>query len=285
MYVALLAVLKAGAAFIPIDPAAPADRVGYIAQDSDLDLVLTTSALAGSCADLRTSVLHLDAQTVALAMARPHRPDIPATRDPTCYILYTSGSSGRPKGVDVPQSSICNFITVVPELYGVRPTERVYQGMTISFDFSIEEIWPTWAMGATLVAGPTDGRRVGTGLADFLEQSRITMIYCVPTVLATLDRTIDSITTVNVGGEAWLGLRLCAPLLLQMPRDRTVSAVRSQAARLGAGRASRHRKRSCPGRLRRVGDADAKLDEARHIGGYAQFSVRLTGGTDAVHDG
>jgi non-ribosomal peptide synthetase-like protein len=209
MYVALLAVLKAGAAFVPIDPAAPADRVGYIAQDSDLDLVLTTSALAGSCADLRTSVLHLDAQTAALADARPHRPDVPATGDPTCYILYTSGSSGRPKGVDVPQSSICNFITVVPELYGVRPTERVYQGMTISFDFSIEEIWPTWAMGATLVAGPTDGRRVGPGLAEFLEQSRITMIYCVPTVLATLDRTIDSITTVNVGGEA------CPPQLVE----------------------------------------------------------------------
>ncbi|WP_157937135.1 AMP-binding protein, partial [Geodermatophilus chilensis] len=90
----------------------------------------------------------------------------------------------------------------VPALYGVEPSDRVYQGMTIAFDFSIEEIWPTWAVGATLVAGPTDGRRVGSGLADFLEEHQITMIYCVPTVLATLDRMLPSIRTVNVGGEA-----------------------------------------------------------------------------------
>src|SRR3712207_5286707 len=68
-------------------------------------------------------------------------------------------------------------------------------------DFSIEEIWPTWAVGATLVAGPTDGRRVGSGLADFLVDNEITMIYCVPTVLATLDRLLPRIRTVNVGGE------------------------------------------------------------------------------------
>jgi non-ribosomal peptide synthetase component F len=122
--------------------------------------------------------------------------------DPVCYIIYTSGSSGRPKGVEINQSSICNFVGIVPSLYGVEPTDRVYQGMTIAFDFSIEEIWPTWAVGATLVAGPTDGRRVGSGLADFLEDNEITMIYCVPTVLATLDRILPLIRTVNVGGEA-----------------------------------------------------------------------------------
>ena len=89
--------------------------------------------------------------------------------DPTAYVIYTSGSSGRPKGVEVAQSSICNFLDVVPEVYDVRPSDRVYQGMTIAFDFSIEEIWPTWSVGATLVAGPTDSRRLGAELADFLD--------------------------------------------------------------------------------------------------------------------
>ena len=209
MYTALLAALKAAATFVPIDPATPSDRLGFIAGDSDLDLVLTTSAFTERCLELTSEVLYVDATEAALAAVPAHRPEVEIPGDPTCYILYTSGSSGRPKGVEVAQSSICNFLDVVPEIYGVKRSERVYQGMTISFDFSIEEIWPTWAMGATVVAGPTDGRRVGSGLADFLEESGITMIYCVPTVLSTLDRTISSITTVNVGGEA------CPPELVE----------------------------------------------------------------------
>ncbi|MFC4554915.1 Pls/PosA family non-ribosomal peptide synthetase [Georgenia faecalis] len=202
MYVSVLAVLKSGATFVPIDPAAPAERVAYIAEDSDLELMLTTSAHLETCAELAVPVVALDRAAGAVAVRPDVRPTVSTSGDPTSYIIYTSGSSGRPKGVEIAESSICNFINIVPPLYGVKPSDRVYQGMTIAFDFSIEEIWPTWAVGATLVAGPTDARRVGPGLADFLEDSAITMIYCVPTVLATLDRTIPSIRTVNVGGEA-----------------------------------------------------------------------------------
>lgn len=202
MYVGLLGAQKAGATFVPIDPAAPADRVAYMASDAGLDLILTTSSLSEACADTATKLVLLDQQTADIAKAPPGRPALDTDDDPLCYIIYTSGSTGRPKGVEIQQSSICNFISVVPHIYGVTPSERVYQGMTISFDFSIEEIWPTWAMGAALIAGPTGSARVGSGLADFLEGSAITMIYCVPTVLATLDRLIPSIRTVNVGGEA-----------------------------------------------------------------------------------
>jgi non-ribosomal peptide synthetase-like protein len=201
-YVALLGVTKTEATFVPIDPAAPADRLQFIAEDSDLGLMITTSDLAASATGLPCPTVRLDELAGELAGRSSRRPAIEPVGDPVCYVIYTSGSSGRPKGVEIAQSSICNFIDIVPRLYGVRPTDRVYQGMTIAFDFSIEEIWPTWAVGATLVAGPTDGRRVGSGLADFLEEQRITMIYCVPTVLATLDRTLPLIHTVNVGGEA-----------------------------------------------------------------------------------
>src|SRR3982751_1225834 len=201
-YVALLGVTKTEATFVPIDPAAPADRLQFIAEDSDLGLMITTSDLAASATGLPCPTVRLDELAGELAGRSSRRPAIEPVGDPVCYVIYTSGSSGRPKGVEIAQSSICNFIDIVPRLYGVRPTDRVYQGMTIAFDFSIEEIWPTWAVGATLVAGPTDGRRVGSGLADFLEQHRITMIYCVPTVLATLDRTLPLLHTVNVGGEA-----------------------------------------------------------------------------------
>ena len=202
MYVSLLGVQKAGASFVPIDPSSPADRVEYFAEDSGLDVLITTSEFSDVVDGVQAQVLLLDRTRDEIAASPSGRPQLPLDGDPTAYVIYTSGSSGRPKGVDVGQASICNFLHVITEMYDVRPADRVYQGMTISFDFAIEEVWPTWAVGATLVAGPTDGRRVGAGLTTFLEERAITLLYCVPTVLSTVERTIPSIRALMVGGEA-----------------------------------------------------------------------------------
>ncbi len=204
-YVALLAVGKAGGAFVPIDPESPADRVAYIAEDSAVALLLTSAELADRADGLPCPVLRVDDAGAAADGSPARRPDPDTGGDPVAYIIYTSGSSGRPKGVEVAQSSICNFLDVVPGVYDVRPGDRVYQGMTIAFDFSIEEIWPTWSVGATLVAGPTDSRRFGGELADFLETSGITVLYCVPTLLATIPRELPRIRNLLVGGEACPG--------------------------------------------------------------------------------
>ncbi|MDD7969113.1 Pls/PosA family non-ribosomal peptide synthetase [Actinomycetospora lemnae] len=204
-YVALLGALKAGAAFVPIDPESPADRVGYVLDDADVDLVLTSDALCGTVAHSGRPWLAVDAESAALDHAPTRRPDRrgpPGEADPAAYVIYTSGSSGRPKGVEVAQSSITNFVAVVPTVYDVRPDDRVHQGMTISFDFSIEEIWPTWAVGATLVIGPNDERRLGADLADHLEQAGISVLYAVPTLLATIPRDLPGLRSVLVGGEA-----------------------------------------------------------------------------------
>lgn len=202
-YVAILGVLKAGAAFVPIDPASPADRIAYITEDAGVDLVVTTASFGQTLSTLHTNWLELDTQAAEISGQPGTRPDLEILhKDPAAYVIYTSGSTGRPKGVEVAQSSICNFLDVVPEVYDVQPTDRVYQGMTISFDFSIEEIWPTWAVGATLVAGPTDSRRLGGELADFLDDAAITVLYCVPTLLATIPRDLPRLRSVLVGGEA-----------------------------------------------------------------------------------
>ncbi|MGW2802546.1 Pls/PosA family non-ribosomal peptide synthetase [Streptomyces sp. NPDC001269] len=212
MYASLLGVSKAGAAFVPIDPASPPDRVSFILDDAGATVLLTVSAPASGASSqprtpARCRVIDLDAGARELASQPTTRPS-PAHAngsDPLAYIMYTSGSSGRPKGVQIAQSSICNFLRVVTPIYDVRAHDRVYQGMTISFDFSIEEIWPTWTAGATVVAGPAGPGRLGDDLADFLEQHGVTVLYCVPTLLATIPREVPRLRTIAVGGEACPG--------------------------------------------------------------------------------
>ncbi|PKV99968.1 non-ribosomal peptide synthetase-like protein [Amycolatopsis echigonensis] len=202
MYLTLLAVLKTGATFVPIDPAAPADRVRYVAEDAALDLLVVSAGLEAATAGVRCPMLRPEQLAAEMGHASPARPRLPPPGAEPCYVIYTSGSTGRPKGVAVGHASICNFIEVVAGIYGVRRTDRVYQGMTIAFDFSVEEVWPTWAAGATLVAGPTGADRIGSGLARFLRDQRVTILYCVPTVLATIDCDLPGIRTLLVGGEA-----------------------------------------------------------------------------------
>jgi non-ribosomal peptide synthetase-like protein len=201
-YLALLAVLKCGAAFVPIDPTLPPERIAFIVKDASLRLLTTTTGLIPATAGVSCRVMALDAEAEAVAAGPRERLFVPLHGDALCYIIYTSGSTGRPKGVLVHHGSVCNFLSVCTPIYGVTSQDRVYQGMTIAFDFSIEEIWPTWVVGATLVVGPTDHRRLGSGLVDFLIEHRVTMLYCVPTLLATLDREIPALRILNVGGEA-----------------------------------------------------------------------------------
>ncbi|HEY7427377.1 MAG TPA: Pls/PosA family non-ribosomal peptide synthetase [Gemmataceae bacterium] len=201
-YAALLAVLKCGAAFVPIDLSFPRERIAFLAADAELDLLATTSAFADSVAGAGCKTIFLDRDAATIASQPSQRLLVPDEEDALCYIIYTSGSTGRPKGVAVNHSSVCNFLSVCMPIYGVGPGDRVYQGMTISFDFSIEEIWPTFAAGATLVAGPTDHRRLGPALAEFLIAQRVSVLCCVPTLLATLDRDVPGLHTLLVGGEA-----------------------------------------------------------------------------------
>jgi non-ribosomal peptide synthetase-like protein len=201
-YVALLAVLKCGAAFVPIDPSFPAERVRFIAEDAGTALLLTCARRAAGLGATACPIVELDSAASEISTYPATRPEVVCFCDAICYVIYTSGTTGRPKGVAVTHSSICNFLTACGPIYGYRADDRVYQGMTIAFDFSIEEIWPTLMAGATIVAGPSDHRRLGPGLAEFLIEQNVTVMCCVPTLLATLDRDVPSLRLLLVGGEA-----------------------------------------------------------------------------------
>jgi non-ribosomal peptide synthetase-like protein len=104
--------------------------------------------------------------------------------------------------VAVGHAGICNFVRVAAEVYGIRPGDRMYQGMTIAFDFSVEEIWVPWAAGATLVPKPPGSALLGVDLHAYLVAQQVTAMCCVPTLLATLEEDVPDLRFLLVSGEA-----------------------------------------------------------------------------------
>jgi amino acid adenylation domain-containing protein len=206
-YIGMLAVLKAHAAYVPLDAAFPADRLSFITADADVRLVLSNSRLAPCVEPLPSRIQRLftDQAHDLIAAESPDRlgpADVGPPADDLCYVIYTSGSTGRPKGVAITHASICNFVRVAAGMYGMTRDDRVYQGMTIAFDFSVEEIWVPWASGATLVPKPGGTALLGAELGAFLRARRITAMCCVPTLLATLEDELPGLRFLLVSGES-----------------------------------------------------------------------------------
>jgi non-ribosomal peptide synthetase-like protein len=211
-YVALFGLLKAGAAYVPLDSNHPAERIGFIVSDAGATLVVAHLRLVdklGEC-PARTLVLENARADVATFSDEPlSEAERPQTDDKLCYVLYTSGTTGKPKGVAVAHPSICNFVRVAAETYGFAPGDRVYQGMSVAFDFSIEEIWVPLVAGATLVPNTAATSLFGEELAEVLEAREVTCLACVPTLLASIDRDLPKLRILLIGGEA------CPPALVK----------------------------------------------------------------------
>ncbi|HKV07314.1 MAG TPA: amino acid adenylation domain-containing protein [Thermoanaerobaculia bacterium] len=146
MLVGRFGVWKAGGAYLPLDPAYPAERLAFMLEDSGARVVLTQGSLEAKLPASNARVVRLDADWPAVETALPE-----ADLANVAYVIYTSGSTGRPKGVLVPHATLANYVRVAVEAYGIGPADRVLQFASISFDTSAEEIDPALATGATLV--------------------------------------------------------------------------------------------------------------------------------------
>src|SRR5262245_43501665 len=188
-YIALLAVMKVNAAYVPLDPGFPTERIGFILTDANVKAVVSMSGLIAQLPALNVPRLLLDTAKPAID-TKSDRPlgesEAGAAVDQVCYIIYTSGTTGTPKGVVIAHASICNFVRVAAERYGFAPGDRVYQGMTIAFDFSVEEIWVPLMAGATLVPGTPGMTLLGDELADFLRDRRVQVPRCCLAPVAAL---------------------------------------------------------------------------------------------------
>ena len=191
LMVGLLAVLKAGAAYLPVDPDYPTDRIAFMVHDADPVLVLGHSTVTAGL-PLDTDVLVLDtprtARTLAAYPADPVRGDElarPLRPDDAAYVIYTSGSTGRPKGVVVPHRGIVNRLLWAQAEYGLDATERVLQKTPSSFDVSVPEFFGPLIVGAALVVarwsqGPGISGRADPGRTGHRGELRAVDVARVP---------------------------------------------------------------------------------------------------------
>ncbi|MGL5741209.1 MAG: Pls/PosA family non-ribosomal peptide synthetase [Legionella sp.] len=203
-YIAILAVLKTGAAYVPIEVDYPDERINYIFSDLAFDDVLTSSTQLAQKKLVWPHTYVLDVLAEEISKHPTYRLVLKEEQsaDDLCYIIYTSGSTGKPKGVEITQRSICHYVQVASALYEMSSEDRVYQGFSLAFDASLEEFWMAFASGAALIACTAKEVRSGLGLISFLQQHRVSVFSTVPTLLATLEGQLPELRVLILGGEA-----------------------------------------------------------------------------------
>ncbi|NGO42305.1 amino acid adenylation domain-containing protein [Streptomyces sp. YC419] len=182
LMVALLGVLKSGAAYLPVDVDYPADRVTHMLTDSGAATVVTTTATAPRLPEvpgLTPLLVDTPAEYVpeAASVSVPARPDDPA------YLIYTSGSTGRPKGVVVTHRAIINRLAWMQGEYQLAPDDRVLQKTPASFDVSVWEFFWALCEGAAVVLARPDGHRDPAYLAELIREQGVTTLHFVPSML------------------------------------------------------------------------------------------------------
>lgn len=204
--VAILACLKSGAAYVPLDPAYPSERSRHILAETSPVLLLTDLSLLGRCAELHAGPAvafeTLDAELAQQSSLPISREESGLSPEDLCYVIYTSGTTGHPKGVMTEHHNAYRFVLAFNDVCATAPQERVYQGFSLGFDGSVEEMWMAFSNGSALVVGTPSAPRFGDELAQHLAASGITYFSTVPTLLSTMSRQIPSLKTLVVSGEA-----------------------------------------------------------------------------------
>ncbi|GJF28376.1 hypothetical protein KNE206_10760 [Kitasatospora sp. NE20-6] len=226
---ALLGVLKSGAGYLPLDPAAPADRLAYVLADARAELLLTGAGLAGRFDGFAGRVVAVDGPG-AFAGRPVTDPEPAAVPDNLIYTIYTSGSTGRPKGVALSHANVVRLMATAAGHYGFGPGDVSSMTHSYAFDVSVFEMWAALAFGGTLVVVPTEVTRSPEDLLDLLVAERVTVLSQTPTAFRGLvaaaaggDPRIDALAvrTVVFAGEK-LEIPELAPWAERVGLDRAV---------------------------------------------------------------
>ncbi|MFE2376463.1 amino acid adenylation domain-containing protein [Streptomyces sp. NPDC059398] len=224
MVVGLLAVQKAGGAFVPLEPSWPAQRIGTIIENARPAAVLTT---AGAADELPGSVpaVELDLAGDWFADQPEHSPDVPIDPENLAYVIYTSGSTGTPKGAMIRHRAISNRLPWQIGLLGLTPDDPVLHKAPLTFDISVNEIFLPLAAGATLVVADAGREGDVAHLLELIERERIAFVYIVSSVLDIMLERADIAEAGASLKHVWCGGEVLTPELFRRFRDRLGDAT------------------------------------------------------------
>lgn len=194
-----LAIAKTGAAWLPSDADNPVDRIGVCLDDADAAGIVTDAASAPRLGALGRPVWAAEA-LLDPAPVEPRRRDGASPAHPA-YVIYTSGSTGKPKGIVIGQGSIAHFLRSENAVLGIREDDLVYQGFSVAFDMSFEEIWISYLVGATLWLSTKQLAADPESLPAALDAAGVTVLHAVPTLLALFAQDVPRLRLINLGGE------------------------------------------------------------------------------------
>lgn len=207
LLVSQLAIAKTGAAWLPFDAETPAERVQVCLEDAQAFGIVTGHGLQHELDSIACPIW--DQAELQQKHADPLLRRSGASPQQPAYVIYTSGSTGKPKGVPISQGAICHFLRSENLRLGVRADDRVYQGFSVAFDMSFEEIWISYLVGATLWIAPREITADPDALPRALAANGVTVLHAVPTLLALFSADVPSLRLINLGGE------ICPPALVE----------------------------------------------------------------------
>lgn len=198
----VLGIMKAGGAFLPLDPAYPPDRIRGMCDDARVRAILTTRALRETIGLPSESVVAIDDGPSGVAGEVDDDPPMVGSPDGLAYVIFTSGSTGRPKGSMLHHRGLCNLAAAQQSLLPLGPGSRVLQFASPSFDASVWELVMALLSGGTLVLADREALITGQGLRDVLQRDSISVITLPPSALAVLpDGHYPALRSIVVAGE------------------------------------------------------------------------------------
>jgi amino acid adenylation domain-containing protein len=187
MVISILAILKAGCCYLPLDPSFPQERLSYMFRDSGAKVIITQRSLKDKFGYFTlASFVIIDSKNEIFKNYPASRPDIKPDPQSLAYLIYTSGSTGKPKGVRVPHQGVVNLISCMTRVPGISSDDILLAVVTLSFDMSVFELFLPLSNGATIVVAESKDIREGKNLIDLLEKYDITILQAAPSLYYVL---------------------------------------------------------------------------------------------------
>ncbi|HEY0083940.1 MAG TPA: amino acid adenylation domain-containing protein [Pyrinomonadaceae bacterium] len=186
MVLGMLGVLKAGGAYLPLDPGQPAERLDFMLKDAGVEIILTQRQVLEVLPAHEAHLINLDADWGVIAQHDESNPEGAATPDNLAYTIYTSGSTGQPKGVMVAHRGVCNTLTWRQRAFSLTEADRILQTIPFTFDPSVWQIFGTLLSGGRLVLARPGGHREVAYLRGLMAEQHITVADFPPSMLQVM---------------------------------------------------------------------------------------------------